>query len=429
MHPSRLAASILVLSSAAGACGQSSLPAIFVANNGNLEGSVTSFLVDDSGVLAFVQKLVLGSVPAGQQYDPGTNATCISISPDGRWLALGHATSSQTVERISVVEVHADASLSLAMTFDTPDSPIDLQWLDAEHLAVTRTSLQSFNQVLVYDVDPEAGTAEQVDAEPTGSFSSALALHPSGQWLYAQDSIGTSLTVLAVGAGGALTPVQTLTTAGYPLGPGVSPDGAWLGAGGGISVGGKAVLGFAIDAATGTVSALPDSPFTSPGASPKQVVYSSDSTLAFVAHGADATIRGFAVDARTGSLTDLGTLFDVGFQGSLGEIAVAGSFLFAADRDTLIDGVRGVHSLTIAPDGTLVSNGPITDTQGSTPNAIATWFPAAPPFGDIDGDGVVDGADLGALLAAWGGSDPAADLDDDGVVNGADLGLLLGAWS
>lgn len=47
---------------------------------------------------------------------------------------------------------------------------------------------------------------------------------------------------------------------------------------------------------------------------------------------------------------------------------------------------------------------------------------------DLDGDGDVDGADLGALLASWGGSGPA-DLSGDGVVDGADVGLLLGAWT
>ena len=46
---------------------------------------------------------------------------------------------------------------------------------------------------------------------------------------------------------------------------------------------------------------------------------------------------------------------------------------------------------------------------------------------DVDGDGVVDGNDLGLLLAAWGGTGPA-DLDRDGNVDGNDLGALLAAW-
>ncbi|HMN96773.1 MAG TPA: GC-type dockerin domain-anchored protein [Phycisphaerales bacterium] len=50
-------------------------------------------------------------------------------------------------------------------------------------------------------------------------------------------------------------------------------------------------------------------------------------------------------------------------------------------------------------------------------------------LGDLNGDGTVDGADLGLLLGAWGSDDPKADLDGDGIVDGADLGILLGAWT
>ena len=46
---------------------------------------------------------------------------------------------------------------------------------------------------------------------------------------------------------------------------------------------------------------------------------------------------------------------------------------------------------------------------------------------DLNGDGVVDGADLGLLLSNWGRSG-IGDLNGDGVVNGADLGLLLADW-
>jgi len=45
---------------------------------------------------------------------------------------------------------------------------------------------------------------------------------------------------------------------------------------------------------------------------------------------------------------------------------------------------------------------------------------------DLDGDGDIGGADLGVLLAGWGGSSP--DLDGDGSVGGSDLGAMLAAW-
>jgi hypothetical protein len=46
---------------------------------------------------------------------------------------------------------------------------------------------------------------------------------------------------------------------------------------------------------------------------------------------------------------------------------------------------------------------------------------------DLDGNGTVDGGDLGLLLAGWNSSLP--DLDGDGLCDGADLGLLLAAWT
>jgi len=53
----------------------------------------------------------------------------------------------------------------------------------------------------------------------------------------------------------------------------------------------------------------------------------------------------------------------------------------------------------------------------------------APLPGDLDGNGSIDGADLGILLSAFGTADPAADLDGNGNVDGGDLGALLARWS
>jgi Lectin C-type domain len=54
-------------------------------------------------------------------------------------------------------------------------------------------------------------------------------------------------------------------------------------------------------------------------------------------------------------------------------------------------------------------------------------------IGDIYVDGIINGGDLGVLLAYWGPTTNAAasiacDLNVDGVVNGSDLGILLAYW-
>ncbi|MCH2161516.1 MAG: hypothetical protein MK085_06540 [Phycisphaerales bacterium] len=61
-------------------------------------------------------------------------------------------------------------------------------------------------------------------------------------------------------------------------------------------------------------------------------------------------------------------------------------------------------------------------------DAVADVAPT-PPSEDLNGDGSVDGVDLGLMLAAWGTDDAVADLDGSGLVDGGDLGLLFAAWS
>ena len=46
---------------------------------------------------------------------------------------------------------------------------------------------------------------------------------------------------------------------------------------------------------------------------------------------------------------------------------------------------------------------------------------------DLDGNGRVDGGDLGLLVANWENAG-CGDLNEDGIVDGADLGLLIAAW-
>jgi hypothetical protein len=75
----------------------------------------------------------------------------------------------------------------------------------------------------------------------------------------------------------------------------------------------------------------------------------------------------------------------------------------------------------------------ITNAPGAANNieidAASDVAPAENPA-DLNLDGVVDGADLGVLLLAWGPCGVCGpDLNLDGTVDGADLGILLLAWT
>ena len=66
------------------------------------------------------------------------------------------------------------------------------------------------------------------------------------------------------------------------------------------------------------------------------------------------------------------------------------------------------------------------DPVGKTGCTVSVIVAASCPA-DLNGDGEVSGADVGLLIANWGGSG-AGDLNGDGTVDGADFGLLIAAW-
>lgn len=70
----------------------------------------------------------------------------------------------------------------------------------------------------------------------------------------------------------------------------------------------------------------------------------------------------------------------------------------------------------------------ITEFGGPTPGGISVpggGGDDCPP--DLNGDGLIDGADLTILLGGWG-TDAAGDIDGSGEIDGADLTMMLGSW-
>jgi WD40 repeat protein len=433
------------------AFGQSATPAAFVANNGNLEGSVTSFRVRTEGAtpggLEFVQKLVLGQMTSGGPSDPGVNAYSISIRPDGSLLAISHATASTTLEQVSIVRVHSDATLSLVAELTTPDSPLDLAWLRNDVLAITRTRTSGVNQVIAYRYDestPGSPALVEIDREETGAFTSKLVVSQDGRLLFANDSPlsgGGLIRAYLIGDDGRLTFASVGSTPGaYAIGQGVTPDGRFLYSCSGSASGGSRVFGFGVSS-SGVLEPLETSPYFVGGVSPKQAVVSPDGRFVYVGHGSDGTIRVMPMDVSTGSLIDGGQVEDVGIQSSLGDIAtmrVRGSggaidLLLYTDKETFDGTGRGLFSSRIEDDGTLR---PITvrlDTQGISPNDIAVWTPSEGRcVADVDdgtGTGTPDGGitidDLLFYVAIYADGDTRADVDNGSGTGQPDGGVTI----
>ena len=89
----------------------------------------------------------------------------------------------------------------------------------------------------------------------------------------------------------------------------------------------------------------------------------------------------------------------------------------------------GLNELTTRTDGV-----PDTGTVDMGYHTLAGGCPEGLP-GDVDGNNVVDGLDLTAVLSAWETTagdplwNPAADLDCNGIVDGLDLTEVISNWT
>ncbi len=159
-----------------------------------------------------------------------------------------------------------------------------------------------------------------------------------------------------------------------------------------------------------------------------------------VADGADARPHAFRYTlAANGSVTQHTDLGELGSGSSIAyAVNEAGDAVGSSDWRAFLwrDGVMTDLNTAIGPDsGWLLTHATAINESGQiagrgthfgNPRAFLLT-PRVPA--DLNGDGIVDGADLGLLLSAWGTAGPEADLDGSGVVDGADLGLVLSAWS
>jgi hypothetical protein len=138
--------------------------------------------------------------------------------------------------------------------------------------------------------------------------------------------------------------------------------------------------------------------------------------------GNTAGVEGGAVEFYENIELHPGTMHIVnstitGNRSGIGALAGAGGLVVTGRMQSMV-----VH------DGTTICDNLPREIEG--PYFIEGTPTICDCMADLSGDSVVNGADLGLLLSAWGATLPtgAGDVNHDGVVNGADMALLLGSW-
>ncbi|HMN95367.1 MAG TPA: hypothetical protein PKC43_04050 [Phycisphaerales bacterium] len=138
----------------------------------------------------------------------------------------------------------------------------------------------------------------------------------------------------------------------------------------------------------------------------------------------DRLVLGGAQHSLAGALEV--DLLDLG--GGLFAPEVGDTFTVLVAPPTTLSGSFVEGPITTVPGGSYLwqigsHTGEVADVVTLT---VAEFHPCP---ADLNGDGAVDGADLGLLLSAWGGcASCPGDLSGDGILDGADLGILLSSW-
>ncbi len=418
----RVAFLVAILATVSTARAQSALPALFATDHiptnldvGNF-ASVKSFTIDvETGDLTPVGTYFTNDLP----YE-------LALSPNGRYLAVGHA-SALTNEDLIIFRVHSDASLTEFAVVTVASSPFEIAWIDNETLAVLETS-DLGSAIWTYNFDPEAPLPVKVtpiDNLPTGSSGSYdLALHPTRPYIFVPNSPlfgGTTLNSFHYAADGDLSLVQTINISSYGLDTQITPNGRFMYVASGT---GDTIQGFAINQQTGTISPMGFGGFPVFDGAPSHIQITPDGALLFLFCGNTETIRSFTISPDDGFLFDTGHSVVIGDTAFNESIEIYEDILFVT-RNKNGSIPAGILRYRIHEDGSFTPIGDLVE-SGARLYFMETWTPQPITPGDMNADGVVNLLDIPAYVAALLG-DPfepedleRADVNLDGAADGLD---------
>lgn len=180
-------------------------------------------------------------------------------------------------------------------------------------LAVTPTSSflyvtdQSQNLLFTFNIDPMTGRLTPnatLPAVATGSAPSGLAMNATGTLLYVANRDSESVSGFAISADNSATPGAlsaipgSFATGLSPVALAVDPSGQYLYV---TDTASNEVTGFKIKAVTGTLTALSNSPYSS-GSGPDAIAISPTNKFLYVGNGGAATISAYKIDPTSGNL-------------------------------------------------------------------------------------------------------------------------------
>jgi 6-phosphogluconolactonase (cycloisomerase 2 family) len=205
----------------------------------------------------------------------------------------------------------------------------------------------SGSSIQSYEINGNTG-ALQAAGTISGSSPIALAIHPSGKFVYGVDVNNNEITALSLDSNtGALVPIAGSpfpTNSQNPFAAAIDPAGNFLFV---PNVNGANITVFAIDSTTGALTEIAGSPFPT-GNSPYAVAVGPSGQFLYVGNLSDKTVSAFVINSATGSLSAVtGSPFATGDSGPMGlEIDPSGLRLYSTDHGSNEVVTFGINSST-----------------------------------------------------------------------------------
>lgn len=257
-------------------------------------GKLAAFRIDPA--TGKLSELNAASLPAGE------NAAFVGVDATGKWLL----SASYSAGKVVVHGLNDDGSIrspsvqtvSTAKTAHCVAIDRDNRWVFVPHVAP--------NAVFQFRWDASSGQLSDAGRAAGGAEGAGprhLAFHPSQKWAFTSDETGSSITAYRFDPASGLTPVQTLPT--LPAGfegknstaeVKVHPSGRYVWV---SNRGHDSLAGFAIDADSGKLTALGQTPTER---IPRSFTVTSDGKFVLSAGEGSGKLAIYACDPNTGKL-------------------------------------------------------------------------------------------------------------------------------
>ena len=291
----------------------------YVANE--LDNTVSGYLIDaTTGALTSM---------AGSPFSAGPHPFAVTVDPTGKFAYVANNNNPGSVSAFTINGVTGALTPVAGSPFPAGVLPtIVVVDPTGKFVYVANYALAS-NSISGYMINAATGALTPIAGSPftvPGQNPRSLAVDPTGKFVYVADQQSDSISGYTIDpATGTLTPIAGSPFAGgsNPSGVAVDPTGKFVYVANFSNNGVGSVSGFTINPATGALTPIAGSPFTT-GTGPLYVTVDPTGKFVYVTNGSSTNVSGFSIDPATGALTPLaGSPFPAG-TGPLGIFITAG---------------------------------------------------------------------------------------------------------